>query len=104
MEGPVQPQLLWHRILSWAAEETLARTLPPNTGIVLEVILYRGERLRGEVVTLLNVSERHIRRVIKRFFAPEVLTSTSTRASLKPAFPVKLALRWMSGLFPETTG
>jgi hypothetical protein len=29
------------------------------------------------------------------------LSSTSTRAPLKLAFPAKLAGRWMPGLFPE---
>jgi hypothetical protein len=33
-----------------------------------------------------------------------VLTSESTRAPLRLAFPAALAHRWMPGLFPEKIG
>ena len=101
MESLVQPERLRNRILIWAEEEIRADTLPPKSGAVLEAILFRGELPRGEVATLLNASDRHARRVTKALLDREVLTSESTRAPLRLAFPAKLASRWMPGLFPE---
>jgi len=103
MEGLFQPERLRDRILSWVAEEIRANTLPPKSGTVLEAILYRGELPRSEVATLLNVSERHARRVTKALLDHEVLTSERIRAPLRLGFPAKLASRWMPGLFPEKT-
>ena len=101
MEGLVQPDRLRDRILIWAEEEIRADALPPKSGTVLEAVLYRGELPRGEVPHLLDASERQARRVTAALIGHEVLTSESTRAPLRLAFPAKLAPRWMPGLFPE---
>ncbi|GMQ90366.1 MAG: Fic family protein [Gammaproteobacteria bacterium] len=104
MEELVQPERLRDRILIWTEEEIRADTLPPKSGAVLEAVLFRGELPRGEVATLLGVSERAARRVTAALIDHEVLVSESTRAPLRLAFPAKLASRWMPGLFPERTG
>jgi len=101
MEKLVQPERLRDRILIWAEEEIRADTLPPNSGTVLEAILFRGELPRGDVAKLLNVGDRQARRVTAALIEHDVLTSESTRAPLRLAFPAKLAGRWMPGLFPE---
>lgn len=101
MEGLVQPGRLRDRILIWAEEEIRADALPPKSGTVLEAVLYRGEMPRGEVPHLLDTSERQARRVTAALIEHDVLTSESTRAPLRLAFPAKLASRWMPGLFPE---
>lgn len=101
MEKLVQPERLRDRILIWAEEEIRADTLPPNSGAVLEAILFRGELPRGDVAKLLNVGDRQARRVTSALIEHEVLTSESTRAPLRLAFPARLAGRWMPGLFPE---
>ncbi len=101
MEKLVQPERLRDRILIWAEEEIRSGTLPPNSGTVLEAILFRGELPRGDVAKLLNVSDRQARRVTSSLLDQEVLTSESTRAPLRLAFPARLAGRWMRGLFPE---
>jgi Fic family protein len=103
MESLTQPERLHDRVLIWAAEETRANALPPKSDTVLEAILYRGELPRGEVSTLLNVSERHARRVTKALLESGALTSESVRAPLRLDFPARLASRWMPGLFPEKT-
>ena len=103
MEGLAQPDRLRDRILIWAEEEIRADVLPPRSGNVLEAVLYRGELPRGEVAHVLNASERQARRVTAALIEHEVLTSESTRAPLRLAFPAKLAPRWMPGLFPEQT-
>jgi len=104
MEGLVQPERLRARILVWTEEEIRADALPPKSGAVLEAVLFRGELPRGEVARLLRASERQARRVTAALQEREVLTSDSTRAPLRLAFPAKLASRWMPGLFPEKTG
>ncbi len=103
MEKLVQPARLRDRILIWAEEEIRADTVPPNSGAVLEAILFRGELPRGDVARLLNVGDRQARRVTSALIDHEVLTSESTRSPLRLAFPAKLAGRWMPGLFPEQT-
>ena len=104
MEGLVQPERLRDRILIWTEEQIRAGELPPNSGTVLEAVLFRGVLPRGAVANLLGVSERAARRVTSALLQHEVLASGSTRAPLRPNFPAKLATRWMPGLFPEKHG
>ncbi len=101
MEELVQPDKLRNRILLWAEEEIRAGELPPKAGNILEVILYKGELLRGEVPTIIGAGDRHARRIVSALIERGVLTSKSSRAPLRLAFPAKLAYRWMPGLFPE---
>jgi len=101
MEELMQPDRLRARILLWAEEEVMLGELPPKAGIILEAILYRGELPRGDADTLLGTGERQARRIAASLLAKGVLTSESTRAPLRLAFPASLAARWMPGLFPE---
>ena len=101
MEGLVQPDRLRHRILIWAEEEIRIGALPPKSGAVLQAILYRGDLPRGEVAPLLGTGERQARRVTAALIERDVLASDSFRASLRLAFPARLASRWLPGLFPD---
>ena len=101
MESLVQPNRLRDRILIWTEEEIRAGYLPPKSGAVLEAVLYRGELPRGEVANITATSERQARRVTSALIEHEVLTSKSSRAPLRLAFPARLASRWLPGLFPE---
>ncbi len=101
MEALVQPDELRGRMLIWADEEMRADRLPPKTGQLLEAILYRGELPKGDVETLLNVSDRTARRLYTALIERGVLTSESKHAPLRLAFPATLASRWMPGLFPD---
>lgn len=103
MENLVQPNRLRGRILAWAAEETRAGTLPAKAGIVLEAMLFRGELARGEIAGLLDLGDRQARRIVAALIQHNVLTSASTRAPLRLAFPARLASYWMPGLFPDAT-
>jgi len=104
MEELVQPERLRDRILIWTEEQIREGTLPAKSGQVLEAVLFRGELPRGEVDQLLGMSERAARRVTSALLEQQVLTSESTRAPLRLAFPARLASRWMPGLFPERSG
>ena len=101
MEKLVKPERLRERILMWAEEEARANTLPPQSGKILEAILYRGELPRSEIPILLSVSDRQSRRITSTLLEQEILTTASPRAPLRLAFPASLASRWMPGLFPE---
>ncbi len=101
MEQLMRPNRLRDRILIWAAEEIRTGTLPPKSDTVLEAVLYRGELPRGEVADLLDTGVRNARRATSALLKQGVLTSESTRAPLRLAFPATLATRWMPGLFPE---
>ena len=104
MESLMQPDRLRDRILIWAEEEMRAGALPPKSDIVLRAVLYQGQIERGEVETLLGTSDRTARRITSALLEAGALSSPSTRAPLKLAFPAKFAGRWMPGLFPERTG
>ena len=104
MERLMQPDQLHTRILLWAEEEIRLDHLPPKSGSVLEAVLYRGELPRADSANIVGTGERQARRVVSGLLEQGVLTSESTRAPLRLAFPAALASRWMPGLFPERTG
>jgi hypothetical protein len=101
MEGLMQPAQLRARILLWAEEQMRLSKLPPKSGAILEAVLYRGELPRADTPGIVDSSERSARRVVSALLEQGVLTSESTRAHLRLAFPATLASRWMPGLFPE---
>lgn len=101
MESLVQPDRLRARILLWAEEEIRLGQLPPRSGNILEAVLFRGELPRSAAADIVGSSDRHARRVVSALLDRGVLTSSSTRAPLRLAFPAALASRWMPGLFPE---
>lgn len=103
MSTLMQPNRLRDRILIWTEEEMRAGALPPKSDTVLKAILYQGALERGEVVSLLGISERAARRITSALVKAGALTSESSRAPLKLAFPAKYTERWMPGLFPEKT-
>lgn len=89
------------RPLPRAEEETRGGRLPPRAGIVIEAVLHRGALPRHGVGSLLNLGDRQARRITAALFDRGVLTSESTCAPLKRAFPAALAGRWFPGLFLE---
>ncbi|WP_299739106.1 Fic family protein [uncultured Roseobacter sp.] len=101
METLMRPDRLRDRIMIWAEEEMRAGALPPKSDMILRAILFQGELLRGDVARILGTSERAARRVTSALLDAGALSSTSTRAPLKLAFPAKYAGRWMPGLFPD---
>lgn len=101
MEKLMQPDLLRTRILLWAREESQLGNLPPQSIQILEAILYRGEISRGEMSNILNITDRHARRLTSSLIKKGILISDSPKSPLKLAFPAVLASRWMPGLFPD---
>ena len=101
MSGLVQPDGLRDRILIWTEEEVRADRLAPKSSAILEAILFRGELPRGDVPALVATGERQARRTVSSLIEAGVITSESTRAPLRIAFPAGLAGRWLPGLFPD---
>ncbi len=101
MEGLMQPDQFRTRILTWADEEVRRNKFPPKANNILEALLYRGELPRGDAAAVVGTGERQARRVVSALIDQGVVTSKSTRAPLRLAFPATLASRWMPGLFPE---
>jgi Fic family protein len=101
MESLMQPERLRTRIALWAEEEIRLGVLPPKSGAILDAVLYRGELPRGDAPEVIGGSARSARRVVSALIEAGVLTSESTRAPLRLAFPAALASRWMPGLFPD---
>lgn len=100
MEKLMQPDLLRTRVLVWAREEIESGSLPLQSIQMLEAVLYRGEITRGEMSTILNVTDRHARRLVSTLTAKGILVSDSPKSPLKLAFPASLAGRFLPGLFP----
>ncbi|PIO96594.1 Fic family protein [Pleomorphomonas carboxyditropha] len=101
MESLMRPDRLRDRILIWAEEEMRAGALPQKSDVVLKAVLYQGQIERGEVEIILGTSDRTARRITSALLEAGALSSASTRAPLRLAFPAKFAGRWMPGLFPE---
>ena len=101
MEGLMQPEQLRARILLWTEEEIRLNKLPPRSGAVLEALLYRGELPRGDAAAIVGTGDRQARRIVSALIDQGVLTSGSSRAPLRLAFPATLASRWVPGLFPD---
>ncbi len=104
MERLMRPNELRARILLWAEEQIRLDRLPSKADNILEALLYRGELPRGDAAAIVDTGERQARRVVSALVDRGVLTSESTRAPLRLAFPATLASRWMPGLFPEKAG
>lgn len=100
MEKLMQPNVLRTRILLWAREEIELGTLPQKSIHILETILYRGEIGRSELSAMLQMTDRHARRLTASLIEKGILTSNTPKSPLKLAFPAHLAARWMPGLFP----
>jgi Fic family protein len=101
MERLMRPDQLRTRVLLWAEEEIRLDHLSPKSSSILEAVLYRGELPRADAANIVGTGERQARRVVSALLEIGVLTSDSTRAPLRLAFPATLASRWMPGLFPE---
>jgi Fic family protein len=101
MRGLIEPARLRARIALWAEEETRAGQLAPQSGQILEALLYRGVLPRGDVPALLGVGDRQARRITAELNEAGVITAETTKSPLKLAFPARLAGRWMPGLFPD---
>lgn len=101
MAGLMQAERLRDRIMIWTEEEMRVGALPPKSDIVLRAVLYQGVLERGEVDSMLGMSERAARRITSALLKAGAITSESTRAPLRLAFPAKYAERWMPGLFPD---
>lgn len=101
MSSLLEPNRLRERILFWANETIRNKKLPLKSDRILEAILYRGELPRVDVAKILDMSDRHARRIVSALIEENILKASSTRAPLALAFPAKLAPYWMPGLFPE---
>jgi Fic family protein len=104
MKSLMEPEGLRRRILLWAEEEARLDKLPHKAGSILEAVLYRGQLARDEVPGVVGLGDRQGRRIVSALMERGVITSPSSRAPLRLAFPAALAGRWMPNLFPEYTG
>jgi hypothetical protein len=101
MEELMEPNRLRTRILLRAEEETRLGQIRSKAGQVLEAVLYRGELPRGDVASLLGSGGRHARRIVAELSKVGVLTSDTSKAPLRLAFPATLVSRWMPGPLPR---
>lgn len=90
--------------ISWAREEISAGALPAKSDEILGAAFYRGQLPRGEVPRVVGTGERQGSRIASALLRRGVLTSESTRAPLRLAFPATLAGQFMPGLFPDKPG
>ncbi len=66
---------------------------------VLKTVLYQGQIERGEVESILGTSDRTARRVTSALLEAGALSSVSTRAPLKLAFPPNMQVDGCRGSF-----
>lgn len=100
METLMRPDRLRDRVMIWTEEQMRAKILPSKSDVVLKMALYDGEVKRADIPEQLGVTERTAARITSALVKTGVLTSESTRAPLRLAFPATIADRWLPGLFP----
>lgn len=101
MRSLMEPSRLHERIRRWAQQAgDAAGSSGALAAKVMEAVLYRGVVPRSEVPLLLDVSDRHARRVTGWLESRGALTSVGAREPWTLAFPASLAGDWMPGLFP----
>lgn len=104
MEKLVQPNELRARIQLRAEEEARLKRINPQTGLLLDAILYRGEVPRGDVAQILGLSTRYRRDSVAALTQLGVVASVTPYGPLRLVFTAKLVPRWMPGLFPDEPG
>lgn len=101
MEGLIEPAKLRARIQRWVEVEIRVGDLPPRSNEILDALLLRGELPRADVTSILGTGDRQARRITSALVDTGVLHSASSRAPFHLAFPAKLAVQWLPGLFPD---
>ena len=88
MERSVHPERLPRRGAEWARGEISRGKLPRGADVLLEELLRFGELPRGKAEKILDVTDRQARRVMSALTERGVAAAESSRAPLRPAFPV----------------
>ena len=88
MEGLMQPNVLRTRILLWAEEQIKLSKLPPNSGRVLEAVLYRGNLPRSEIKSVAGASSRTASRIVSALTEAGVLIPTPPTHRCALFFPL----------------
>lgn len=101
MTALLRPADVRTRILVWAAEEMRSGRLLPQSGNVLDAILYRVELPRAEVAGIVGTGDRQARRVVEALVKSGALEASGPRTPLRLALPVAIAARWLPGLIPH---
>jgi Fic family protein len=102
MQSLLEPRALRERILKWTLEEVCAGALPEGSTEILEAVLRRGELDRSEMVAIAGGSEKAAWQPVAALAASGVVQSETPSSALQLRFPVRLATRFLPGLFPTT--
>lgn len=81
-----------------------ATRLRPAVASVLRTAAIKGEISRGEVATLIGMSERLGRDVLASLLKEGLLESDSARGAVRLGFPTHAAAYWFPGLYPLQKG
>tara|TARA_R110001599_G_scaffold145321_2_gene327711 strand:- start:441 stop:1667 length:1227 start_codon:yes stop_codon:yes gene_type:complete len=100
MEGLISPDKIRDRIQGWCRTQIEQGNLHKKSPVLLDSVLFQGYIKRGEVEGILQVAPRTARRVVADLLGTGILASEGVKAPLRIAFPAKLALEIMPGLFP----
>ena len=101
MERSVHPEHLPRRGAEWAQGEISRGELPRGADALLEELLRFGELPRGKAGKILGVTDRQARRVMSALTKRGVAAAESSRAPLRPAFPLEIVSEWMPRIAPE---
>lgn len=99
MSDLLEPRKFRDHVLTWARQEMRAGSLPPRSDSALTAILYRGELQRRELVSILGISDRSVRRLTAALIKTGVVQSETERSRLQLALPICLAMRSLPGFF-----
>ena len=101
MERSVHPERLPRLGARWAQSEISRGDLPRGADALLEELLRFGELPRGKAAKILDVTDRQARRVMSALTKRGVAAAETSRAPLRPAFPLGIVSEWMPGIALE---
>lgn len=99
MSERLQIEHVQDRVARFCAERKLVLGRDERAAALLVEAMFMGKLPRGAVPSLLALGERAARKVVSECVADGLLTATSTRADLTPAYPVYAAAYLFPHLF-----
>jgi Fic family protein len=102
MESLMEPTELLNRMEIWTEEEVRAKRLPKGSWALLREAVIAGEFPRSKAESLTGYQERQARSVLTALLDGGLLTSPSSRGSIRLGFPANVQERWLPRLYPVT--
>lgn len=100
MSSLLNLEQLLNRIKAYCSYQTSLGNIKPESAIIIEEVLLRGELPRGAVGSLINKPERTARRIIKDLIDKKLLQSKTEKSALRFSVPTEVIGYYFPDLYP----